>query len=139
MNYVLDTNVVSELRKPRPAPQVVDWHVAQDPAHLFLTTITLAEAWQGFHLLESAHPDYDRIKAFVVELPRRYRVLNFDARAAKAWGEMTAQADGPLPLRDSLIGAIARSRGYRVVTRDTAPFARMGCKIVNPWQAEAAP
>ena len=67
-------------------------------------------------------------------LPRTYRVLNFDMRAAAIWGELTAKASGPLPLRDSLIGAIARSRGYHVVTRDVAPFERMGCKLLNPWQ-----
>jgi predicted nucleic acid-binding protein len=38
-----------------------------------------------------------------------------------------------LPLRDSLIAAIARSRGYRIVTRDVVPFERLGCKVVNPW------
>ena len=47
---------------------------------------------------------------------------------------LTANASGPLPLRDSFTGAIARSRGYSVVTRDVAPFERMGCKVLNPWQ-----
>jgi predicted nucleic acid-binding protein len=63
-----------------------------------------------------------------------YRVLKFDLRAAAMWGELTAKAGGPLPLRDSFIGAIARSRGYQFVTRDVAPFQRMGCKVLNPWQ-----
>ena len=54
-------------------------------------------------------------------------------RAAAIWGELTAKASDPLPLRDSIIGAIARSRGYQVVTRDVAPFERMGCKVLNPW------
>jgi predicted nucleic acid-binding protein len=79
------------------------------------------------------HPDYDSIKKFAAGLPRKYRVLNFDTRAAAIWGELTAQANGPLPLRDSLIAAIVRSRGHRIVTRDTAPFERMGCKVVDPW------
>ncbi len=68
------------------------------------------------------------------DLPRRYRVLNFDTRAAAIWGEITAQATGPLPLRDSLIAAIVRSRGYRIVTRDTKPFERLACKVVDPWK-----
>ena len=46
---------------------------------------------------------------------------------------MTAQAGGPLPLRDSFIAAIVRSRGQRIVTRDTAPFERMGYKVVDSW------
>lgn len=117
----------------RPNAGILAWHAAQDPAHLFLTTITLAELWQGFHALSSEHPDYTGIRRFVSEIPRLYRVLNFDRRAARIWGELTARATGPLPLRDSLIAAVALSRGYRVVSRDTAPFSRAGCKIVAPW------
>ena len=133
MNFVLDTNSVSELRKPRPSPKVLAWYEAQDPAHLFITTITLAEVWQGFYALPARHPDYESIKTFVSDLPRKFRLLNFDARSARVWGRITLQAGGPLPLRDSLIAAIALSRGYRVVTRDRGPFERAACKVVNPW------
>ncbi len=133
MNFVLDTNAVSETGKPRPNAGYVAWRDAQDRANLFVTTITLAEVWQGFHKLEPNHSDYNRIKAIAMDLPRTYRVLNFDLRAAAIWGEFTAKASA-FPLRDSFIGAIARSRGYHVVTRDVAPFERMGCKVLNPWQ-----
>jgi predicted nucleic acid-binding protein len=112
----------------------VDWLVTQDAGHLFVTTITLAEVWQGFHSLALTHPDYHSIKIFASELHQKYRVLNFDNRAAAVWGEMAAHAEGPLSLRDSFIAAIVRSRGYRVVTRDAAPFKRMGCKVVDPWK-----
>ena len=134
MNFVLDTNAVSETEKPRPNPGFTTWRDAQDMAHLFVTTVTLAEVWHGFHCLKPNHPDYDRIKKFASDLPRKYRVLNFDTRAAAIWGEMTAAANGPLPLRDSFIAAIVCSRGYRIVTRDTTPFERMGCKVVHPWK-----
>jgi hypothetical protein len=134
VNFVLDTNAVSETRKPRPNPGLLDWLAAQDAAHLFTTTVTLAEVWHGFHSLLPEHPDYSSIKRFATELPRKYRLLTFDARSAAIWGEMAARARGPLPLRDSLIAAIVRSRGYRIVTRDSAPFERMGCKVVNPWK-----
>jgi predicted nucleic acid-binding protein len=134
VNFVLDTNAVSEAEKPRPNPDFIAWLHAQDPAHLFITTISVGEVWNGFHRLAPNHPDYNRIKIIATNLPRKYRVLNFDLRAAAIWGELTANAGGPLPLRDSFIGAIARSRGYQVVTRDVAPFERMGCKVLNPWQ-----
>lgn len=134
MNFVLDTNAVSETRKPRPNSALLDWLSAQDAAHLFITTVTLAEVWHGFHCLQPSHPDYEHIKVFASNLPHRFRILNFDTRAAAIWGELTAQATGPLPLRDSFIAAIVRSRGYRIVTRDAEPFERMGCKVVNPWK-----
>jgi predicted nucleic acid-binding protein len=133
VNFVLDTNTVSETRKPRPNVGLLAWLSAQDGARLFITTVTLAEVWHGFHSLPPAHPDYGGIRRFASELTQKYRVLNFDSRAAAIWGEMTAEAGGPLPLRDSFIAAIIRSRGYRIVTRDTVPFERMGCKVVNPW------
>jgi predicted nucleic acid-binding protein len=120
VNFVLDTNAVSETRKPRPNSGLLDWLYAQDPTHLFITTVTLAEVWHGFHCLPPNHPDYNSIKRFATDLPRKYRVLNFDTRAAAIWGEMTA--------------AIVRSRGHRIVTRDTTPFERLGCKVVNPWK-----
>ena len=134
MNFVLDTNAVSETRKPRPNSGLLEWLYAQEPAHLFITTVTLAEVWHGFHCLAPNHPDYDSIKRFTTELPRKYRILNFDSRAAATRGEMTAQANGPLPLRDSFIAAIVRSRGYRIATRDAEPFDRMGCRVLNPWK-----
>jgi hypothetical protein len=134
VNFVLDTNAVSEPEKLRPNPGFIAWHEAQDPAHLFITTITMAEVWHGFHCLPPDHADYERIKRFGNELPRKYRVLNFDARAAAIWGELTARANGPLPLRDSFIAAIVRSRGCCIVTRDTLPFERMGCKVLQPWK-----
>jgi toxin FitB len=129
VNFVLDTNAVSETRKPTPNPGLMAWRDTQERAHLFITTITLGEAWLGLHRLPSNHPDYEGIKRYITNLPMPYR----DLRAAAIWGELTAKASA-LPLRDSFIGAIARSRGYQVVTRDVAPFERMGCKVINPWQ-----
>lgn len=134
MNFVLDTNVVSEFSKPRPDGKVMAWHDAQDSARLFTTTISLGEVWQGFHLVPTGHPDYARIKAFANDLPRRYRLLNFDSRAGAKWGQVTAEVRHPLPVRDSFIAAIALSRGFTVVTRDVSPFERMGCKVLNPWK-----
>ncbi len=134
MNFVLDTNAVSESRKPRPNPGLLEWQAAQDAAHLFITTITLGEVWQGFHSLPSGHADYASIKAFANDLPHRYRLLSFDLRAAANWGRVTAAVRQPLPLRDAFIAAIALSRGFTMVTRDVSPFERMGCKVLNPWK-----
>ena len=66
----------------------VELAVRKDSANLFVTTVTLAEVWHGFHSLRPDHPDYDSIKKFATDLPRNYRVLNFDTRAAAIWGEI---------------------------------------------------
>jgi predicted nucleic acid-binding protein len=133
VKFVLDTNLVSEIRKPRPDAKVLSWFSAQDPATLFITTVSLAEFWQGLHSLPTSHRDYSMIRNFVRDLPRQFRVLNFDTRAAERWGKLIADAKGPLPLRDSLIAAIALSRGHSIATRDVDPFLRSDCKVVNPW------
>jgi predicted nucleic acid-binding protein len=134
VKFVLDTNAVSEMAKPKPNQGLVEWHLTQDPADLFITTVTLAEVWEGFHSLDPSHREYDRVKQFASGLDKLYRVLNFDRRAAAVWGEIVSKANGLLPLRDSFIAAIVCSRGHRIVTRDEAPFQRMGCKVINPWQ-----
>lgn len=134
MNFVLDTNAVSESRKQRPNSGLLNWLCAQDRASLFITTVTLAEVWQGFHKLGPEHADYDSVKQFAFDLPQQYRILNFDRLSAEIWGKMTAATRGPLPVRDSFIAAIVRSRGYRIVTRDSAVFERMGCRVVDPWR-----
>lgn len=134
MNFLLDTNAVSETRKSRPNSEFMIWLEAQEPASLFLTTVTIGEAWLGLYRLPANHADYASIKRFIHNLPATYRILKFDLRAAAVWGELTAKASGLLPLRDSFIGAIALSRGYWVVTRDVAPFQRMGCKVLSPWR-----
>jgi predicted nucleic acid-binding protein len=103
--------------------------------HTFsLPPFLLGEVRSGFHRLPPGHADYESIKRFATNLPRTDRVLNFDLRAAAIWGELTATATGPLPLRDSFIGAVARSRGYQIVTRDVGPFERMSCKVLSPWR-----
>ena len=103
-------------------------------AAMSLSTITLAEVWQGWFNLDETHPDHTELRRFADNLPHAYRVLKFDEAAARKWGEITCEGHDPLPVRDSLIAAIALSRGYRVVSRDTAPFLRAGCKVVNPWR-----
>ena len=80
MNFVLDTNAVSEFRKPRPNAGLLRWQEAQDAARLFVTTVTMGEVWQGFHSLPTGHSDYASIKAFANDLARRYRVLNLERR-----------------------------------------------------------
>jgi predicted nucleic acid-binding protein len=111
----------------------MQWRNAQEPNNLLITTVTLGEVWQGFYALDISHRDYDRIKAFAANLAKSYTVLNFDQHAAAVWGELVARSNGPLPMRDSFIAAIVRSRGHRIVTRDVEVFERMGCRVVSPW------
>lgn len=97
------------------------------------STITLAEVWQGSLNLELSDKRRPILTQFSENLPKVFRMLRFDERSAKAWGEITRRGLPPLPVRDSLIAAIALGRKLTVVTRDEGPFQRSGCRTLNPF------
>ena len=132
MKYLLDANVISEPQRPRPEPRVLEWLFAQDQADLFVSVLVLAEIWQGILALPQ-NPRRSRLEAFARELRGQYRVLSFDERAAEAWGELVNGSGHDLPLLDSLLAAVALSRGLVLVTRNEADFRRAGVKLLNPW------
>lgn len=145
MRYVLDTNVVSETAKPAPHAACIAWLLAH--AHdCCVTTITLAELRYGLERLREGKKKR--------ELSRRYEflrqefgdwVLDFDESAATEFGRYAAEyeADRGLraveqaDLRDLQIAAIARSRGWAVVTRNTHDFPFV--ETVNPFERGLSP
>ncbi|MFO1047874.1 MAG: type II toxin-antitoxin system VapC family toxin [Geminicoccaceae bacterium] len=137
---MLDTNVISELAKLRPAPAVVAWLAVQQPADLFLSAITLGEIDIGAR----AHPDparRDRLLAWCDGLQNslfRDRVLPFDAEAARTWGDLvqSSRSHGrTLEWRDSQIAATAARFGASLATRNARHFAGLGLDLVDPFAA----
>ena len=136
--YLLDTNVVSEPMRPRPAPAVLRWLEASDPLDLFLSSITVGELVAGVGRLE---PSARRraLEQWVEEvlMPQfRGRILAFDVDAAWRWGALVSHlgsAGRPLPAVDLHIAAIAAQHGLVLVTRNTADFAGLGLEIFDPW------
>ena len=109
MNFVLDTNAVSETEKPRPNPGFISWFDAQDPAHLFITTISVGEVWNGFHSLEPNHRDYNRIK--IIATTSVYKDAFQMAGTLGAHAAIRKPPEGkPLPERDWL-GTVRRLIG----------------------------
>ena len=133
MKFLLDTNIVCEPLRPQPDADCVAWLQSQDPRFLATSTITLAEIWQGVVNLARSDKRRPILMRFSENLPRVFRMLRFDERAAMAWGEITRRGAPPLPVRDSLIAAIALSRKLTVVTRDVGPFDRAGVRTRNPF------
>jgi hypothetical protein len=135
MSYLLDSNVVSELRKrERADPQVRAWFAGVDDPELFLSVLTLGEIRRG---IESIHR---RDKARALALNRWFhalvndyeaRILPVDQPVAEAWGRINAVAT--LPAIDSLLAATARVHGLTVVTRNTRDVARAGVPCLNPF------
>ncbi len=138
MNYLLDTNVVSELIAKQPYQPVLDWVDAQDPNSLFLSVVTIGELQKGVAKL----PDSQRrnlLQSWLTnDLLTRFQghILTFDTEASLVWGNLTGrltQVGRPLAALDSLIAAIALHYRCAVVTRNEEDFADTGVAIVNPW------
>jgi hypothetical protein len=137
---VLDTNVLSEPLKPVPDPAVLAWLDRQVRRDLFLTTISVAELLAGVAMLPEGKRRSDLQEAYTVDVFAQFadRILAFDRAAAEALPGITqrARAAGrPVSFADSLIGAIAVARGFKVATRDASPFEAMGIEVINPWRS----
>jgi predicted nucleic acid-binding protein len=144
VSWLLDTNVVSELMRPRPDRNVVAWieHVSRHQGRMYLSALTLAEIVRGVMRLEPRSPRFARLWAWATtDLPARFvgRILAFDADVAATWGEMTAALPRGIAVgtMDSLIAATARHHGLILVTRNVADLRHLrGLAIENPWVTE---
>ncbi len=141
MNYLLDTCVISELVKPRPARNVVEWVRRQDESSLFLSVVTIGEIEKGIARLEGSRRK-PRLRDWVDNaLSRRFsgRILSFDFETASRWGRISGEAGRKgkaLPVLDGILAATALTHGLTLVTRDTGVLAPTGTEIFNPWAGE---
>ena len=131
--YLLDTNVVSELRKPRPHGAVVAWLDSIDDAQLFLSALTLAEIQAGIELTR----EQDVSKAAEIEewldlVAGSYNVLPMDAATFRAWARLMHKKSVTL-YEDAMIAATAKVHGLTVVSRNVADFEALGFKVFNPF------
>lgn len=140
MMFVVDTNVVSELMRPRPDPGVVEWMDGQRINALFVTAVTEAEIRAGIAIL----PEGERQHGLAAAADRAFgtvfskRVLPFGRYAAKAYAVIIASrraAGRPISHSDCQIAAIARALGASVATRDMGGFEGCGIEVINPWNS----
>ncbi len=135
--YLLDTNVVSELRKgPRADARVVAWFERRDRRELFLSTITLAELRRGIALIakrDSAQADHLRVwcDRLQRDFGRTGRLLPIRAAEAAAWGELMALR--PLPILDGFLAATAQVHSLTLATRNEVDFAGLAVPVENPF------
>lgn len=140
MSYLIDTNVLSELRRKQPDAQVVRWFSGRPAQSLFLSVLTLGEIRKGIERLDGASTDVVRRQSLSdwleLELPTFFlgRVLSVDAAVADQWGHLQALAARPLPAIDSLLAATALQHHLSLVTRNVKDFAGLGIEVINPWE-----
>jgi predicted nucleic acid-binding protein len=136
---ILDTNVVSELLRPAPSPEVEAWLAAQDGATVFFTAIGEAELRLGVAILPAGRRRTSLAEAIdaMLEADFRNRILPFDTTAAQAYAAIAASrraAGRPISQFDCQIAAIARSRQAVLATRNTADYEDCGIEVIDPWQ-----
>lgn len=136
--YLLDTNVVSELRKPKPHGAVVAWLQSVDDAHLSISSVTIGEIQAGIELTrEQDAAKASEIDAWLDQISATYNVLPMDASAFRAWARLMHRKSNTL-YEDAMIAATARTHGLKVVTRNIADFRALGVEVFNPFKAAGA-
>lgn len=136
MSYLIDTSVLSELRRKAPNPVVVRWLAQRPSGTLYLSVLTLGEIRKGIE----AMPDEPRRLVLLdwleTELPAFFcgRILSVDAAVADRWGRMVALAGRPVPAVDSLLAATASQHGFVLVTRNLRDVQGLGVQALNPWE-----
>lgn len=138
---LIDTNVISELWKAEPNPDLLAWIDAQTVETLYLSAITVAELRFGLATMAEGKRRTIYQERLEKEVLPTFagRVLPFDLDASQAYADLMARARAAgkaIGKADGYIAATATASGLMVATRDIGPFEAAGLKIVNPWEAE---
>jgi len=135
VSWLLDTNVVSELRKPGADPAVVSWANQFSPSEMFLSAVTILEVERGILLVGRRDPAQAAVlqRWLDTKLLDRYggRILPVDVTVARQAAAFFVP--DPAPERHALIAATAKVHGLVLATRNVSDFASTGVEIVNPW------
>lgn len=136
MAYLLDTCVISELRRPRCDAGVLAWMGHIQPDEAYLSVLTLGEIRRGIELQRPKDPKAaGALERWLLGLESHYadRILPITAAIADRWGRLSLSQ--PLPVSDGLIAATALEHKLAVVTRNVADFKRSGVNSINPFLA----
>jgi toxin FitB len=138
LNFLLDTNLISEWTRPEPNTGVVSWTAEADEDRLFISVVTLAELRHGIERL-AAGRRRERLDSWLKhDLPGRFgeRVLPVTPDVADAWGRIVTKCEAfgrPISVMDAFIAATADVHKLAVVTRNESDFESAVATVVNPW------
>ncbi len=135
MSYLIDTNIISEIRKgERCDPQVSAWYASIRDEDLFLSTLVLGEIRKGIELQRSKDlSKASALERWLEQVKAAFggRVLGVDNAVSDQWGRMSAIR--PIPVIDGLMAATAMTNGLTLVTRNDRDVAGLGAKVINPF------
>jgi hypothetical protein len=133
--YLLDTNVVSELRRPRPHGAVVAWLKTVSDDDLHLSAVTIGEIQSGIEITrEQDSPKATEIEAWLEQVMQTYNILSMDARAFRSWARLMHHRSDEL-IEDAMIAATADIHNLIVVTRNVRDFVQLGARTLDPYQS----
>ena len=131
--FLLDTNIVSELRKPKPHGGVVAWVSANDTTSLYLSAMTIAELQRGVEMTrEQDAGKASEIETWLEQLMFTGQVLAMDAAVCREWARLMHRRSDTL-VEDAFIAATARVHRLVVATRNVRDFKTLGVETLNPF------
>ncbi len=137
MSFLIDTNIVSEVRKgTRCDANVASWYASIEDSDLYLSVLVLGEIRKGIELARRRDPaKAETLEAWAREVDTAFgeRILPIDSFVADEWGRMSALR--PIPVIDGLLAATAKVQRMTLVTRNDADVAGLGAKVLNPFYA----
>ena len=132
--YLLDTYVISEMRRPRPRHAVVRWIEKQPADRLFLSAVTIGEIQAGVEITrEQDVAKADEIEAWLEKLVLSHSILPMDTAAFRAWARLKHRQSDTL-IEDAMIAATAEVHGLTVVTRNAGDFRTLGVSVIDPFE-----
>jgi toxin FitB len=137
MDFLLDTNAVSEWVKPRPNPGLIRWMESADEDRVFLSVISLAELRYGVERMPTGARRTRLEQWLRDELPLRFegRIFSVDESVAEAWGKIVSRSEAlgrPISVMDAFLSATAEVHRLALVTRNVSDFPLLKA-VVNPW------
>ncbi len=139
MNFLLDTNVVSEAMRKRPNARVLAWIAAQIEQSLFISAITVGELRRGSLLLDNGKKRKALLRWIETGIKAEFagRILPVDTMVMEHWADLetsTVKTGRRLPVMDSLLAATALAHGLTLATRNIPDFEAAGVALLDPWK-----
>jgi len=137
VNYLIDTNIISEIRKgDRCNPNVAAWYAAIDENEIYLSVLVLGEVRKGIERTRPHDPaQAQALEKWLSAIKRAFadRILPVDRRVAEEWGLMSAKR--PVPSVDALLAATAKVHRMTLATRNIGDVADLGADVLNPFES----
>lgn len=136
MTYLLDTNVISEIIRSKPAKSVLQWFEGIPNKSLYVSVLSLGEIRKGIEGIKENERKEKLRLWFEIELQEWFedRILSVDSKVADRWGRLQFEMKHPIPVIDSLIAATALHFDLHVVTRNERDFQFPSLQVINPWK-----